>query len=521
MQPSAKQGRRIDVAAPARASSPLLRQRRHGTRAQLEDRAQGDGRRIAEPRLARWALTHLSSGPLASDPRFLRMFVAAIKFYDGEYGVGALVLVDAMAVYSGGGSPAHGGDAGDAGVREEAVSVDQSGDDDASICTYTEESSLGRGSPASDTSLPEILGRGAGEDWEEGHAGIFFKKLLNTYRGLSAWTFREGIAHYDCPMDGGRVSNHMNGSAGRSAGSPLPPLSDPSSLPGSEDVTEDLSEEGIPIDMSPWPPRRTVFSSALNGDARRVASGHREKGVHLTEPIPIVASGAMQSVYVEQHYEISAPESCAAEIQPQQGGGQQGVGSDPATAGDNTWTQMSSPRMHSGSPQEKLDHDSAGASQAEGRGSLGLRHSSTINFGSVQAAHRNDEAKANVRLSHHRHPSLDMNDVRMWSDWRIHSFQPQWKSSFQPEWKINSMPFSWKRCFSRRQEQTQSGHVRADMPTPFKSQMQMFSRRNSFKDSKPFRRIKNHAGNAFGFNCMKWKRKPFESGFTMSKSGKF
>ena len=424
-------------------------------------------------------------------------------------------MIDAMAVYPGGGSPAHGGDVG---ARDEEFSVDQSGDDDASICTYTEESSLGRGSPASDTSLPEILGRGACEDWEEGHAGRT-KKLLGTYRGLSAWTFLEGIAHYECPMDGGRVSNHMNGSAGRSAGSPLPPLSDPSSLPGSEDVTDDLSEEGTPIEWSPWSPRRTVFSSALNGDVRRVASGHWEKGVHLTEPMPIVASGAMQSVHVEQHNENSAP--CAAEIQTQHGGGQPGVGSEPATAGDNTWTQMSSPRMHSGSPQEKLEHDSAGESEAEGRGSLGLRHPRTINYGSVQAAHRSDDAKAKVRLSHHRHPSLDMNDVRMWSDWRIHSFQPQWKSSFQPEWKISSMPFSWKRCFSRRQEQTQSGHVRADMPTPFKSQMQMSSRRNSFKDSNKYRRIKNRVGDALGFNCMKWERKPFESGFTMSKSGKF
>lgn len=418
-----------------------------------------------------------------------------------------------MAVDTGGGSPAYGGGggAGDAGVKAEAVSVHQSGDDDASICTYTEELSMGCGSPASDTSLPEILCPGAGVDWEEGHAGR--DKVFS--RGLSAWTFREGFAHYDFPMDGGRASKHMNGSGG------LPALSDTSSMPGSEDLTEDLSQEGTPIDMSPWPPGRTVFLSALNGNARRVASGHREKGVHRTEPMPIVASGAMSSVYVEQHHEISAPESCAAEIQPQNGEGQQGAGSDPATAGDNTWMQMSSPRMHSESPQEKLEQDSEGASEAEGP-----RHSRTISLRSVQAAHRNDDAKGKVRLSHHRHPSLDMNDVRMWSDWRIHTFQPEWKSSFQPEWRIDSMPFSWKRCFSRRQEQTQSGHVQAqttttDMPTPFKSQMQKSFLQKSFKDSEKYKRIKNTGADTFGSNCMKWERKPFESGFTESKSGKF
>jgi hypothetical protein len=114
----------------------------------------------------------------------------------------------------------------------------------------------------------------------------------------------------------------------------------------------------------------------------------------------------------------------------------------------------------------------------------------------------------------------------MWSDWRIHTFQPEWKSSFQPEWRIDSMPFSWKRCFSRRQEQTQSGHVQAqttttDMPTPFKSQMQKSFLQKSFKDSEKYKRIKNTGADTFGSNCMKWERKPFESGFTESKSGKF
>ena len=265
--------------------------------------------------------------------------------------------------------------ADDAG--EHLESIEQPADDDASICTYTEESSLGRGSPASDTSLPDVLDPGDGG--EEGRAGSA-RKQLDLSSSAVAVSFHEGGVGGHDPR--GRVSNHMNGDVVGSAVSPLPPLSDPSSLPGSEDVTEDMSLEGTPIEMSPWPPGRTVFSSVLNGDGRRAASRIGETGVHLAEPVPVEAYGALQGVYIEQLLEVSAqPDSRAAEIQPPQGPGVQGAGSDVATAGGHASMRVSLPRVKP--PQEKLVSDPAGAPETDGSGSAGPVRPRTSKAGNV------------------------------------------------------------------------------------------------------------------------------------------
>jgi hypothetical protein len=141
----------------------------------------------------------------------------------------------------------------------------------------------------------------------------------------------------------------------------------------------------------------------------------------------------------------------------------------------------------------------------------------------VRLSKSNDQS-----LSHHRHPSLDMNDVTMWSDWKI--------QNFQSDWEIDDEPV-WKRCFPGWREETISGYASeqmgqsaaADEPTSsaaastsrkFQAHQSWFSRRvqhNFIGSAEEYRRVKNSSRPP----CMTSGRRPNESRFTMSMSGKF